>query len=149
MYGVNTGNLDGQGKNRVGLHRAIADLVLQRHAVQILHDDERLTILLIHFMDRANVRMIQRGSRLCLALKAGEGLCVFGYIIRQEFESDEAMQFYILGFINHTHPASAQLLDDAVVRNRLPDHWAEILGLEVGQVNEGSEVGSVPTGQLA
>jgi hypothetical protein len=32
------------------------------------------------------------------------------------------MQLYILGFVNHTHPATAQLLDDAVVRNGLPDH---------------------------
>jgi hypothetical protein len=115
--------------------------VLQGHAVQILHDDERLIVLLINLMDRANVRMIQRGSRLCFALKASKSLCVFGYIIRQELESYEAMQLYILGFVNHTHPAIAQLLDDAVVRKGLPDHWADILGLEVGQVNEGGELG--------
>jgi hypothetical protein len=49
-------------------------------------------------------------------------LRVFGYIIRQEFESDEAMKLYILGFVNHTHPATTQLLHNAVVRNGLPDH---------------------------
>ena len=27
----------------------------------------------------------------------------------------------VLGFIDHTHPATAQLLDDAVVRDRLAD----------------------------
>jgi len=35
------------------------------------------------------------------------------------------------------------------MRNRLADHWAEILGLKVGQVNEAGEVGYVPKGQLA
>ncbi len=29
------------------------------------------------------------------------------------------MQLYVLGFINHTHPAAAQLLHDAVVRDGL------------------------------
>ena len=42
----------------------------------------------------------------------------------------------------HTHPASAELLDDAVVRNGLADerlglgHLARILGCELGQVND-------------
>jgi hypothetical protein len=34
------------------------------------------------------------------------------------------------------------------MRNGLPDHWAEILGLGAGQVNEGVVVGYVPQGQL-
>jgi len=32
------------------------------------------------------------------------------------------------------------------VRNGLADHWAEILGLEVGQVNEVGRVGYVSRG---
>ena len=39
-----------------------------------------------------------------------------------------------------THPA-AELLNDAVMRDRLPDHWAEMLGLGLRQVNESAEVG--------
>jgi len=34
------------------------------------------------------------------------------------------------------------------MRNGLPDHWAEILGLGAGQVNEGVVLGYVPQGQL-
>jgi len=34
----------------------------------------------------------------------------------------EAMQPRVLGFIHHTHPAAAQLLDDAVMRDGLADH---------------------------
>jgi len=48
-----------------------------------------------------------------------------------------------LRLIHHTHPATAQRLDDSVVRDGLADHSAEILGLEVGSVNEGDEVGGV------
>ncbi len=31
----------------------------------------------------------------------------------------------------------------------LADHWVEIIGLELGQVNEGQELGGVPERQLA
>jgi hypothetical protein len=47
-------------------------------------------------------------------------------------------------FLFLSHPASAQLLDYAVMRDVLANHCAEMLGLEVGQVNERWEVGWVP-----
>ena len=59
------------------------------------------------------------------------------------------MQADVLSFVDHAHAAAAQFLDDAVVRDGLPDHWAEILGPEIRQVNEGVEVGGVPERQLA
>jgi len=39
-------------------------------------------------------------------------------------------------------PTAAEFLDDAVVQNGPADHWADILGPEVGQVNESAGVGS-------
>ena len=38
-----------------------------------------------------------------------------------------------------THAATVDLLDDAVVGDSLPDHCAEMLGLELRRVNEHSE----------
>jgi hypothetical protein len=35
-------------------------------------------------------------------------------VLGQEFESDQAAQPQILGPINHSHPAGAQLLEDAM-----------------------------------
>ncbi len=59
----------------------------------------------------------------------------------------------ILNVIGAIHPQKSRpiatyLLENAVVRNGLPDHRAEILGLELRQVNgvnEGKEVGGVST----
>src|SRR5262249_16315115 len=98
-------------------------------------------------MDRTNVGVVQRGGGLCLTLEAGQSLSVLGYFIRQKFQGDEAMQLHILGLVHDTHSTAAELLDDAVMRNGLADHSAEMLGLEVRQVNEG--VWRVSTGQLA
>jgi hypothetical protein len=41
------------------------------------------------------------------------------YILRQEFEGDEAVDLYIWGLVNHTHATPAELVDDAVVRDDL------------------------------
>jgi len=51
----------------------------------------------------------------------------FGYLVRQKLQGDEAVQLYILGLAHHTHPAATELLDEAVVREGLADHWALIL----------------------
>src|ERR1035437_5488739 len=51
--------------------------------------------------------------------------------------------FDLLSFVDHAHPVTPEPFEDAVMRNRLADHLAEILGLEVGQVNEGQQVGGV------
>ena len=64
-------NLNRQAEQNIRLQRFSADTMLQRRAVQKLHGDECLAIVLINLMNRADVRMIQRGRRLRLALKAG------------------------------------------------------------------------------
>jgi hypothetical protein len=74
--------------------------------------------------------MIQRGGSLGFTLEAAKGLRVFGDLVRKELESHEAAEFHVLGFVNDAHPAAAQLLDDAVVRYGLADHY-EIPRLQV------------------
>jgi hypothetical protein len=46
----------------------------------------------------------------------------------------------VLSLVDNTHAPATELLYDAVVRDGLADHLAEILGLGVGQVNEGSKL---------
>jgi hypothetical protein len=50
------------------------------------------------------------------------GLLVFGHVIGQELEGNKTPELHILGLVDHPHPAAAQLLDDAVVRDVLADH---------------------------
>jgi hypothetical protein len=55
-------NLDGQIESGSYFHRAATDAMLQRHTVQVLHDNECLPVLLINLMNCANVRMVQSRS---------------------------------------------------------------------------------------
>ena len=52
------GHLDRQRKNLLDLHRMPRHPVLQRHAVEKLHGNERLPILLPNVMNGADIRMI-------------------------------------------------------------------------------------------
>ena len=85
--------------------------------------------------------MIQGRRGFGFALKSAQSLRIFGDIVREEFESNEAPEFYVLGLIDHTHPAATQLLNDSVGRNDLTNHSeisrlsAAILGCKQKQVN--------------
>src|SRR5438445_5250237 len=59
---------------------------------QQLNDDERLSLAVVDFVDRADVRMIQSGCRLRLALETGQHLRVSGNLLRKKLESNEAVQ---------------------------------------------------------
>ena len=72
-----------------GFQRTPCNAMLQRYAVQKLHGDEYLAVLVINFVDRADVRMIERRCYLSLASKTGESLRVARKLIRQELESDK------------------------------------------------------------
>ena len=96
--------------------------MLQGHAVQKLHGDERLAVLLANFVDRADIGMIQRRSGLRLALKARQRLRVSGNLVGQKLQGDKAAERDVLGFVDDAHPAAAEFLDDAVVRDGLANH---------------------------
>jgi hypothetical protein len=65
---------------------------------------------------------------LRLAAKLFQGLRFLRQILRQELQSDEAAQLGVFRFVDNTHPATAELLDDAVMRNNVAEEgipgWA-------------------------
>jgi hypothetical protein len=93
--------------------------MLQCHAVEIFHGEERLTLVLTDVVNRADIGMIQRRCGLRLAPEADQRLRVFGNLIRQKLESNETVQPGVLGLIYDTHASAPKFLDDAVVRDGL------------------------------
>ncbi len=127
------GNLNRQTDQNVGLERSSGDAVLQRHAVQKLHGDERLPVLLTNVVNRADVWVIQCGCSLGFALKAGECLRITGNFLGQELQRDKTTEPGVFRLVDHAHTAAAQLLNDAVVRDRSPDHWRKSYVGELGK----------------
>src|SRR5580704_14445076 len=108
------GDFDGDREKNFRFQRTPRDAMLQSRAIQKLHGDEGFAMLVVNFVDGADVWMIQSGGSPGLALKAAEGLGVFCYLIRQELEGNKSAELYVLGFIDNTHPAATEPFDNVV-----------------------------------
>ncbi len=117
-------DFDGERQEDCFLQGTTGDAVRQGHAVQKLHGDEGMAVLFANVVDGADIGMVQGGSGLGFALKTSESVGIAGNVFGQELESNEAVKAGVFGFVNHAHAATAELLDDAVVRNGLADHGA-------------------------
>ena len=100
-------NFDGEGQKGLRRQRVPRDHVLQGHAIQVLHDDECLAILLSDFIDRADVWMIQSGSGLRFALKPSQRQRILRELFGQELQRDEAVKRGVFSLVDHTHPTAA------------------------------------------
>ncbi len=60
-------------------------------------------------------------ATLRFPLEASQSLRVPGEIIGQKLQSHKAMERQILSLVDNAHASAAQLFDDAVVRDGLPD----------------------------
>jgi hypothetical protein len=74
------GDLNGKRQEHLGFQWAPSDAVLQHHAVQKLHDNEWLTILLPDFIDRADIGMVQRRCSFGFTPKSLQSLAILGYV---------------------------------------------------------------------
>ena len=73
-------------------------------------------------MDGTDVVVLEGGGRLGLADETSPGVLVQRQLRREEFERDDALQAGILGFVDLTHSAAAQLLNNMVMRYVFPDN---------------------------
>ena len=124
MQGI--GDLDRNLEEGLGIQRAPRYPVLQRGAIQVLHHDEWLALVLSDLINRADVGMIRRRGGTRFAPEPLQALSVLNHVRREELERYETAKFYILCFVHDTHPAAAQLLDDAIVRDGLANHRAPL-----------------------
>src|SRR5262245_39857561 len=96
-------DLDAKVEHRFDLQWLALDAAFQGFALQKLHGDERFALMLFNLIDCADIRMVKRRGGLRLALKPLERLMIPGTAFGQELECDQAMQFQVLGLVDHTH----------------------------------------------
>src|SRR5271169_6004766 len=111
------GDFDSNAKQWFQFEWATADYVLQGHAIHELHGDEGAAIFFSDVVNRTDVGMIERRCGPSLAAKTLQGPRITGNVIRKKLEGDETAQARVLGLVNHSHPATAELFHDAVVRH--------------------------------
>jgi hypothetical protein len=101
------GDVDGDGEKNVRFQRTPGDAVLQGQPVEKFHGDERFAVLLVNFVDGADVGMVQSRGGLPFTLEARQGLGIFSNLVRQKLQGDKAMQLYVLSLVDNTHAATA------------------------------------------
>src|SRR5439155_368418 len=114
-------DLDPDVDDLVDLEARGARVVLERLALEALHDDVVLALVLTDVVDGADARVVERGGGAGLPLEALHRVRILRHLERKELERDTAAQAQVLGLVNDAHAAPAQLLEDAVVRDGSPD----------------------------
>ena len=101
-------------------NRPLQDPLLERDAVQKLHDDVGPPVRSrADLMNRANIRMIQGGRGTRFSLESLHRARVSAEFMRQELERHHAAQARILGLVHDSHAAPTQFFDDSVFAGRV------------------------------
>ena len=115
-------DLDPHLQQRPELERPSPDPLAQRLALEQLHRDEVLALVLVDLVDGADAGVVEGGGGAGLALEALERGRVPRHLRGQELERDVAAELRVLGLVDDAHAAAAELRRDPVVRDRLADH---------------------------
>ena len=97
------------------VQRSARQPLLQRFAVQQFHHQER-NALGGHadVVDRADIRVLERGDRAGLALESRAPLRIGRHVGRQHFDGDRAIEPRVAGLVDFAHPAGAERREDLV-----------------------------------
>ena len=109
------GHLDGDPEGLARIHGTGLDPVLQALSFDIRHGDKGLSVGLVDLEDGADIGMIQSRGGPGLAYKTLLGLRIAGQLRRQKLQGDGSAQADILGLIDHSHAALADLFQDLVM----------------------------------
>src|SRR5205085_11397787 len=101
-----------------GFQRTAGDAVLQCGSVEELHRDEGQFAVPSNLINSTYIRVVERRCRAGFTAEAFEGLRIPGQFFGQEYQCYKAAQVEIFRLVDHAHPATAQLSQDTVMRNR-------------------------------
>ena len=83
-------------------------------------------------MYRCDVWMVECSQRRRFALESAKAIRVARHLLRQHFDGDVSIEPFVMRAEDHTHPARADFLDDAVVAEGLTDEvWHRLWFLRV------------------
>src|SRR2546421_13057326 len=89
-------------------------MFLQRDAVDEFGGDEVPAVFVAHLVNRDDVRVIERRSRVCFLIETAETIAVLGEPFSENFDGDLSTQARVFRQVNLAHPAFANLCADFV-----------------------------------
>ena len=110
---------DGQGFARG--HAAGGEQLAEIDAVHKFHEEIELAAGFAKFVEGDDAGMIELGERLSLAGEAGGKGRFLADAGREDFQRDNAVQFYLPGLVNGAHAALADEFEDFELRKQFGD----------------------------
>jgi hypothetical protein len=116
------GNLHGIPQ-RLGQSEPLArNQLVQSLTRDIFHDDEVEAGVARDVVNRNNVRVVQGGRRLSFLHKTAFAFWICDLLRRKNLQRDSPVEMRVLRLIHHSHTTLAELVQDAVMRNRTTGH---------------------------
>src|SRR5258708_13874795 len=109
-----TGDLSSQLEHLLYRQRLAIHVLLERLAFEQLHDEELLPLVFSHVVNRADMRIVQRGCRACFALEPllRTGFC--DETRRQNLDGYVSSETRVGRPVNLAHPAGPQKCPDFI-----------------------------------
>jgi hypothetical protein len=101
--------------------RLRGELVGERLTVEVLHHEERLSLVLADVVHRTDARMVQRRCGARLPFESTHRVGVAESILLDELDRNRSAEACVFTSIDHTHPARSNLNGDSVVRDDKAD----------------------------
>jgi hypothetical protein len=105
--------------------RTGVDGLAQVRPVEQLHGHVEQPVLLPEVVDGHDVRVVQQGGRLGLALEALERLVAPAEMDGERLQGDVALENGVVGLVHLAHRAAAELAHDPVLADPLVVHSLE------------------------
>jgi hypothetical protein len=105
--GIGQGN--GDLEDLLEGHAACGDRLRERFTLHQLHGEKASSFILFYRIDVNDVGMVEGRQRPGLAIEPGQSLRIGGELGRQHFECHLAVEGRVLGAVDLSHPAFAEL----------------------------------------
>src|SRR5436190_1883281 len=85
-----------------------AGAMTERGAFDVLHRDKQPAVGLSHLVDRADVRVLERGRHPGFPLESGATIGIGGDVRGKDLQRDIAAQSRVVGQVDFAHPSGAK-----------------------------------------
>ena len=107
-------DLHRDAKCLIGRYGPLCDAVRDRRSLDEFQHERRDAVGLLEAIDLRDVRMVQCGERLGLALEPGDAFGVRSHRLRQHLDRDLAIECRVRRPIHDAHAAGTDLFSDLI-----------------------------------
>jgi hypothetical protein len=101
--------------------RSLGDQVGEVAAVGVAHHQVGDALVFADIVDRQDIAVFEAGDRARFALEAGAEVRVARQVLRQHLDRHVAIHGGVIGFVDRRHPPQANLFEDAIGAEVVPN----------------------------